>query len=73
MFEICALLRSATPKVKKARKPAAKAIKVGASAIINGQSVVIAERDARFTNAWFVEVDGVRATHSFGRDMIKVV
>lgn len=68
-----AFLFPAQPKVKKARKPAVKAIRVGASVIINGQTATVVERDTRYTNAWFVAVDGKRAPYSFSRDMMKVL
>jgi hypothetical protein len=68
-----AFLFPAQPKVKKARKPAAKSIRVGASVIIFGKTATVVERDTSYTNAWFVEVDGKRAPYSFARNMMKVL
>jgi len=69
-----AFLFPAPVKVKKARKPAAKAIRVGAAVIINGQTLTVVERDTRYSNAWFVaDETGKRAPYSFSRDMIKVI
>jgi hypothetical protein len=61
------------PAVKKARKPSAPraaAIRVGQTVRVHGQLAVIADRDDRFKAAWFVMIGGVRAPHSFSRDMI---
>lgn len=68
MYEICRFL---APKVKKVRKPAAKAIKVGARVIlsIDGKEYTVRERDTRFKNAWFL----VDVPYSFSRDMLKVL
>ncbi len=61
------------PAVKKARKPSAPraaSIRVGDHVRVHGQLAVIAERDTRFKAAWFIMINGVRAPHSFSRDMI---
>lgn len=61
------------PAVKKARKPSAPraaAIRIGDQVRVHGQSAVVVERDTRFKAAWFIAIDGVRAPHSFSRDMI---
>ncbi|RUW55580.1 hypothetical protein EOA32_00750 [Mesorhizobium sp. M1A.F.Ca.ET.072.01.1.1] len=71
-----AFLFPAMPKTKKARKPAIKAISVGASVVLSldGKTYTVAERDTRYKNAWFVvNADGVRAPYSFSRDMLKVI
>ncbi|QIG67424.1 hypothetical protein EVB39_095 [Rhizobium phage RHph_TM3_3_9] len=65
-----AFLFPAAPKVKKPRKAPAIVIKVGKNVWVHGKAAVIVERDTRFANAWFVSIDGVRAPHSFSRDMI---
>lgn len=64
------------PPVKKVRKPraaAAKAIKVGATVELKGHIATVVERDTRYKNALFVEVDGKRSPYSFSRDMMKVL
>lgn len=73
MYELCALLSSQSPKTKKARKPSAKAIKVGASVTIQGRAATITARDAKYANAWFASFDGVVSPYSFSRDMITVL
>lgn len=64
-----AFLFPAPAKVKKARKPAAKAIRVGASVRVHGVETKIVARDTRFANAWFIE----GSPYSFSRDMIVVL
>jgi len=73
MYELCALLSSNSPKAKKIRKPAAKAIKVGSSVTIQGRSATITGRDHKYANAWFASFDGIASPYSFSRDMIKVL
>lgn len=76
MYEIARFLAATTPKVKKARKPARKAIKIGATIRLfrDGNIYTIVERDDRYKNAWFIaNADGVRAPYSFGRDDMEVL
>lgn len=66
------------PTAKKVRKPrvAKKAIKVGASVRlhIDGNVYIIAERDVRYKNAWFIiNAAGERAPTSFNRDVMEVL
>jgi hypothetical protein len=71
-----AFLFPATKPVRKARKAAAKSIKVGARVILfrNSTEYVVAERDTRYKSAWFLATDaGERLPHSFGRDDMKVL
>ncbi len=56
-------------KVRKARKPAIKAIRIGGLVRVHGQETKIIGRDTRFANAWFVE----GSKFSFSRDMIVVL
>jgi hypothetical protein len=71
MFEICRFLAATAPKAKKARKPAAKAIRVGATVrlSLDGKTYTVKARDDRFKNAWFL--DG--PPYSFSRDMLAVL
>lgn len=73
MYEICNLLAARHPKAKKARKVAAKSIKVGATVILHGKEAIVVERDTKYANAWFLAIDGARLPHSISRDMVKVV
>ncbi len=76
MYEICRLLASTAPKVKKPRKPAAKAAKPGAKVelFMNNKEYTLAERDTRFKTAWFLQDEnGTRLPYSFARHDFKVL
>lgn len=68
MFELCALL--APKKTRKARKPSGPRIAPGMTVTVHGQAGTVLGRDAKYANAWFVEIPGAR-TMSFSRDMIQ--
>ena len=70
MYEICALL--AAKKVKKARKPAATAIRVGMACTVHGKPGIVTRKDASFKAAYYVAFDGVEAPYSLSRDMIVI-
>lgn len=77
MYEICRFLASTAPKkVAKARKPAAKSCRVGATAIlsVDGKTYTITERDTRYKSAWFIaDANGNRVPYSFANYMLKVL
>ncbi len=72
MYEICNLLRA--PKVKKARKPAAKRITIGTRVFVGygAKQGVVVERHPN-GRWWNVRVDGMEGLHGFDRSIMKAV
>ena len=71
MYELCRFL--SRPRAKKARKPAAPAIRVGSKVSLFGETVLVNRKDAKHPGAFFIARNGIEHGLSFQAPMMTLV